>query len=139
MGYAYVDQGLRLQSLVDEDTIGKIIENRLQKMWGWFTTFGTIASGLLGIYFFWNIIVVTITTGLNISILYQTFGWSVKLIAGLFSGITHYIMHNVHKKRSSDYEYFLLSSNDKDIENRPMSFKNKKQQRSRKRTRSYSF
>jgi hypothetical protein len=139
MGYAYVDQGLRLQSLVDEDTIGKIIENRLQKMWGWFTTFGTVASGLLGIYFFWNIVVVTITTGLNVSILYQTFGWSIKLIAGFFSGITHYIMHNVHKKRSSDYEYFLLTSNDKDIEDRPISVKNKKQQRLRKRTQSYSI
>jgi len=31
------------------------------------------------------------------TILYQTFGWSIRLIAGTFSSTTHYIMHNVHK------------------------------------------
>jgi len=37
-----------------------------------------------------------INTGLNFSLLYQTFGWSLKLVAGIFSSITHYLMHNAH-------------------------------------------
>jgi len=33
------------------------------------------------------------------TILYQTFGWSIRLIAGIFSSTTHYIMHNIHKEK----------------------------------------
>lgn len=31
MGYNFVDQGLRLKGLLDKDTIGKMVENKLQK------------------------------------------------------------------------------------------------------------
>lgn len=34
MEYSYVDQGLRLKSLIDEISISKIIEDRLYKIWG---------------------------------------------------------------------------------------------------------
>ncbi|KAE9544226.1 hypothetical protein AGLY_001405 [Aphis glycines] len=98
MGYSYVDQGLRLKSLIDDITISNIIEDKLYKMWGWFTTFGSCISGLLGIFFIWRAISILIKTSINVTILYQTFGWSIKLIAGIFSSTTHYIMHNLHKK-----------------------------------------
>ncbi|KAE9542373.1 hypothetical protein AGLY_003500 [Aphis glycines] len=99
MGYSYVDQGLRLKSLIDNITISNIIEDKLYKMWGWFTTFGSCISGLLGIFFIWRAISILIKTSINVTILYQTFGWSIKLIAGIFSSTTHYIMHNLHKKK----------------------------------------
>ncbi|KAE9522248.1 hypothetical protein AGLY_017357 [Aphis glycines] len=99
MGYSYVDQGLRLKSLIDDITISNIIEDKLYKMWGWFTTFGSCISGLLGIFFIWRAISILIKTSINVTILYQTFGWSIKLIAGIFSSTTHYIMHNLHKKK----------------------------------------
>ncbi|KAE9521674.1 hypothetical protein AGLY_017970 [Aphis glycines] len=85
MGYSYVDQGLRLKSLIDDITISNIIEDKLYKMWGWFTTFGSCISGLLGIFFIWRAISILIKTSINVTILYQTFGWSIKLIAGIFS------------------------------------------------------
>ncbi|KAL4097429.1 hypothetical protein QTP88_022211 [Uroleucon formosanum] len=47
IGYSYVDQGLCLKSLIDDITISKTIEDRLYKMWRWFTTFGSCISGLL--------------------------------------------------------------------------------------------
>lgn len=99
MGYNFVDQGQRLKSLLDEDTIGKMVENKLQKMWGWFTSFGTFISGLLGIFVIWRAFTTAINTGLNISILYQTFGWSIKLLAGIFSSLTQYVMHKAHNKQ----------------------------------------
>jgi len=99
MGYNFVDQGLRLKSLLDEDTIGKMVENKLQRMWGWFTSFGTFISGLLGIFVIWRAFITAINTGLNISILYQTFGWSIKLLAGIFTSLTQYVMHKAHNKQ----------------------------------------
>lgn len=51
LGYDYTDQGLRLKSLIDETSIGKMVENQLYKMWGWFSTLGNFVSGLLGVFF----------------------------------------------------------------------------------------
>jgi len=99
MGYNFIDQGLRLKSLLDEDTIGKMVENNLQQMWGWFTSFGTFISGLLGIFVIWRAFITAINTGLNISILYQTFGWSIKLLTSIFSSLTQYFMHKAHNKQ----------------------------------------
>ena len=104
MGLAYVDQGLRLQSLLDENVIGNMVDNKMHEMWGWFTSFGNIASGFLGLFVVSKIIIMAISTLLNISTLYQTFGWSFKVVGGLFSSITHYIMHNAHKKQLNNFQ-----------------------------------
>lgn len=76
-----------------------MVDNKLRKMWGWFTIFGEFISGLLGIFFIWKIILTCINTGLNISLLYQTFGLSIKLVAGVFTSITHFIMHNANQNQ----------------------------------------
>lgn len=99
LGHTYTDQGLRLQGLIDENTIGQMVENKLQKMWGWFTTLGTFVSGLLGIFFITKIIISLLNTGLNISLLYQTFGWSLKMLAGIFTNLTQFIMHKQHENK----------------------------------------
>jgi len=65
MGYSYVGQRLRLKSLIDEVTISKIMEDNLYKMWGWFTTFGSCISGLLGIFFIWRAMSILIKTSIN--------------------------------------------------------------------------
>jgi len=97
LGYDYTDQGLRLQSHIYENSIGLMVENKLYKMWGWFTSLGNIISGLLGIFFIIKIILSILNTGLNISLLYQTFGWSLKMMAGIFSNLTQFFMHKQHE------------------------------------------
>ena len=49
MGYSVMDQGLRMKSLINEDVISRLIEEKLVNMWGWFVGFGNLVSGLLGI------------------------------------------------------------------------------------------
>ena len=39
------------------------------------------------------------------SILYQTFGCSFKILAGIFSGMTHYVMHKAHKRQQEHNIY----------------------------------
>ncbi|VVC27644.1 Hypothetical protein CINCED_3A016234 [Cinara cedri] len=60
---------------------------------------GHVAFSLLGIFVIGKVSLMTINTILNISILYNTFGWSNKLIAGIFSNITHYLMHKENSNR----------------------------------------
>jgi hypothetical protein len=75
-----------------------MVDNKLKKMWGWFTVFGEFISGLLGIFFIWKIILNCINTRINISLLYKTIGLSIKLKAGIFTSVTHFIMHNARKE-----------------------------------------
>lgn len=67
-------------------------------MWGRFTVFGEFISGLFGLFLFWKITITCINTGLNISLLYQTFSLSIKLVAGIFTSIIHFIMHNARQE-----------------------------------------
>lgn len=99
MGFTIMDHRINLNTLIDENTISNMVDNKLRKMWGWFTIFGEFISGLLGIFFIWKIILTCINTGLNISLLYQTFGLSIKLVAGVFTSITHFIMHNANQNQ----------------------------------------
>lgn len=94
-----MDHRLNLNTLIDENIISNMVDNKLRKMWRWFTIFGEFISGLLGIFFIWKIIITCINTGLNISLLYQTFGLSIKLVAGAFTSITHFIMHNASQNQ----------------------------------------
>lgn len=105
MGYSVMDQGLKMKSLINEDVISRLIEEKLLNMWGWFVGFGNLVSGLLGIFCIWKLIMITLNTSLNISILYQTFGCSFKILAGIFSGMTHYIMHKAHKRQQKHNIY----------------------------------
>jgi len=50
MGYNTLDQGLKIKPYIDEQFISRLIEDKLQKMWGWFVGFGNFISGLLGMF-----------------------------------------------------------------------------------------
>ena len=70
MEFTIMDHRLNLNSLIDENNISNMVDNKLKKMWDWFTIFGEFISGLLRIFFIWKIILTCINTGLNISLLY---------------------------------------------------------------------
>jgi len=101
MGYDTTNQGLQFKYLIDEQTISTMVEDKLKKLWGWFTTIGTFVSGLMGIFFIIKLVLTLVDTGINITILYKTFGWSTKLLAGIFSSITHYLMLKTHKENQN--------------------------------------
>jgi len=94
MGYSTYDQGLRFQHLVDESSILAMVEKKLQNMWGWFTMFGSITSGFIRLLMIWKLLLLVINTELNASLIYNTFGVGFELLASLFTGLTHFILHN---------------------------------------------
>lgn len=89
MGYYTTNQGLQFKYFIDQYTLGRIVEDKLFKLWGWFTTVKTFVSELMSTFFVARLILALVDTGINITFLYQTFGWSIKLIAEFFSSITH--------------------------------------------------
>jgi len=97
-GYNTLDQGLKIRPYIDEQLISKLVEEKLNKMLGWFVGFGNFISGLLGVFVIWKIFMICLNTTINMSILYQTFGFSFKVQAGLFASMTHYFIHKSHTK-----------------------------------------
>lgn len=98
MGYDTLDQGLKLKPFIDEQIISRLVEEKLYRMWGWFVGFGNFISGLLGIFVAWKFVMICLNTTINMSILYQTFGCSFKVLAGIFASMTHYFMHKSHTR-----------------------------------------
>jgi len=123
MGYDTVNQGIQFKYLIDEHTLGKMVEDKLFKLWGWFTTVGTFVSGLMGIFFVAKLIVTTIDAGINIHFLYKTFGWSTKLLGGFFSSITHKLISQSNKNMYIKNKEFDEDS--LEIKNVQRSYKNK--------------
>lgn len=101
MGYNTLDQGLKLKPYIDGELISQLVDEKLNKMWGWFLGFGNFISGLLGIFTAWKILMICLNTTVNMSILYQTFGCSFKVLAGVFASMTHYFMHKSQSKQKS--------------------------------------
>lgn len=93
-----IDQGLKIKPYIDEQLISRLVEDKLNKMWGWFVGFGNFISGLLGVFVAWKILMICLNITINMSILYQTFGCSFKVLAGIFASMTHYFMHKSHSQ-----------------------------------------
>jgi len=101
--------------------ISKLVYQELHNMWGSFTIFGNIMSGVIGLVIICKMIITFINTGLNITLLSKTFEWSIKLIAAdLFSNVTHHLMHNMYKKQYSSsncqFETIKIKMHDKESE-----------------------
>jgi len=68
MGYETVNQCLQFKYLIDENTLGKMVEVKLFKLLGWFSTIGTFVSGLMLILFFINVILTLVDTGISLGL-----------------------------------------------------------------------
>jgi hypothetical protein len=75
-----------------------MVENRLQKIWGWFISFGTFISGLLGIYLILKAITNALNTWAQYNFIIPNIWLEHKIISGIFSSLTHYFMYNSPKK-----------------------------------------
>lgn len=53
-----------------------------------------------------------INTDINITILYENVGWSIKIIAGIFYNMTHNIVHRYSNENHSINESQLNNIND---------------------------
>jgi len=111
LGYEVYEHGMKFDNLISEQTITKLVKDKIKNMWGWFTMIGIFVSGMLGIIFIAKILLTIVNTGFNCTILYQTFGWSFKIIAGFFSNVTHFLIHKNHKENLLNTQTITLKTN----------------------------
>ena len=112
-GHDTANQGIYLSPLIAKDLVREIKTNILSSIWGRFTTFGNIASGIIGLMVILNIIKWLLDTVLHGRILYNLYGISAALVGALSESVTTYL---VLRRRSQD-----LQSQEVDIESREAS------------------
>lgn len=86
-------QGLSVGHLMDESTVEKLKNSLVAKIWGSFTVFGTVVSGILGIVIAAKIAKWTIDTIFHGKILYDLYGFSVALLGAIWDSVTSYLVH----------------------------------------------
>lgn len=92
-GQPTITQGGTIANLIDEQTINKIIESSWEKSWGYFSTFGTVSAGLIGIVIVIRGIKLIIDTLIHGYALHTVYGWSLYLIGAFWDSVTHLLIH----------------------------------------------
>lgn len=93
-------QGINGINLLTEDGLSEIGEKVSQKFWFYISSFGNFSSGLLGLFFIFKIMKWFINTMINSYILYQIYGASVKILAGILDALTMLFVHKAQARMS---------------------------------------
>ncbi|XP_076549270.1 uncharacterized protein LOC143308190 [Osmia lignaria lignaria] len=89
-GRQYAQGNVQLSHLLDEASINRIAESAARKFWNGFITFGSVTSGVIGLYVAVQAIRLIITTILNGIALHAAYGWSMRLVAALWSSMSYF-------------------------------------------------
>ena len=89
-GRDHATETLQIHSLLDEDTLEKIANYTVQKIWNGFLKFGSVSAGIMGIYITWRIIKTIINTNLNGIALHKVYGWSACRLVAAWTSLTQF-------------------------------------------------
>ena len=79
--------------LFDGETLHKILKTTWEHFWGRFVAFGTLSSGILGIFVICRLIKFFIDTSLHAMALYSVYGFSIHIIGAVWDSLTQLLLH----------------------------------------------
>lgn len=104
--------GITLTNLFSEEEVEKIGVKFSQKLWGWFSTFGNISSGIIGILIFFRICKFMLDTVIHMKALHELYGFSIHLLAGIWDSLTTYLLSHqgahMHNEDAKETEVELV-------------------------------
>ncbi|KOC58986.1 General transcription factor II-I repeat domain-containing protein 2, partial [Habropoda laboriosa] len=92
-GRAFSAITLQMSNLLDESALQKIAESTAKRLWTGFITFGSISTGVIGVYITFRIIKLVIGTILNGIALHAAYGWGLRLVAAVWSSLAHFCIY----------------------------------------------
>lgn len=95
-------QGLHTYAILDEEGINHLSKKFSERIWGWFTNFGTFISGIMGIFIVFRIIKWAFDTLLNGISLYKVYGISFTLFASIWDSLTLCLLSRYEPKTRSE-------------------------------------
>lgn len=94
-------QGTDIKSLVSEETTKSWLSATWISVTSWFTLFGTYTSGVIGIFLIARAVKFIVDTVVHGLVLYDLFGWSVKLIVAVWDSVTAFFIHKERQRREA--------------------------------------
>ena len=82
-----------LRNLLDEESLNKIYNNTLAKIWNGFTTFGAATAGVFGIFIIIRLIKIIFDTLIHGYALHAAYGCSLHLLGAIWSSFTHLLLY----------------------------------------------
>ncbi|XP_067210243.1 uncharacterized protein [Linepithema humile] len=99
-GQSIPSDTVSLQNLLDENSLNKIYNNTLSKIWNGFTTFGAATAGIFGIFIIIRLIKIIFDTLIHGYALHAAYGCSLHLLAAIWSFFTHLLLYLANKKQN---------------------------------------
>lgn len=99
-GKQFDRQGITLTNLVDDGMVDDLGSRIGKKIWGYFSIFGNVSAGFIGMYMVARIVKFSFDTLIHCRALYEVYGLSVALVAGIWGSLTGYL---IHQKATRDW------------------------------------
>lgn len=90
--------GISFAQLIDDSSIEKIAQRATTKLWSWFTGFGTVSAGMIGVFITMKAIKFTVDTLIHGYALHRAFGWGVWLLGAFWDSVSNFLLHFKPKK-----------------------------------------
>lgn len=100
-GQSFPSDTVSLQNLLDENSLNRIYNNTLTKIWNGFTTFGAATAGVFGIFVIIRLIKIIFDTLIHGYALHAAYGCSLHLLAAIWSSFTHLLLYLANKKQAN--------------------------------------
>lgn len=98
MGKPIPPGSVSIYNLMDEDSLKKIAEDTVSKLWQGFITFGSASAGVLAIMLLIRLAKLIVGSIIRGYALHSIYGWSLHLLGALWSSITHLLLQIGRKK-----------------------------------------
>lgn len=79
--------------MLDEDTLNKLADNALSRMWGNFLQFGSASAGIIELFIIARIIKFISDTIIHEVALHSLYGFSIHLFGSVWNSITQLLLH----------------------------------------------
>lgn len=99
-GQSFPSDTVSLQNLLDENSLDRIYNNTLTKIWNGFTTFGAATAGVFGIFIIIRLIKIIFDTLIHGYALHAAYGCGLHLLAAIWSSFTHLLLYLANKKQA---------------------------------------
>lgn len=93
-------QGISLANAFDPTAITDLGNKLGARIWGWFSVFGNMSAGIIGLFAIGKLIKFIVDTIIHGTVLYELYGFGVALLGSLWDSVTYYLVHNKYKKNA---------------------------------------
>jgi len=90
---------ISIVNLLDEESLNRIAESAGERLWKGFVTFGSASAGVLAIFIIIWVAKLIIDTIIHGYALHSVDGWSVHLLAAIWSSVTNLLLHTENRSR----------------------------------------